>query len=180
MKTKLLIIAIVFSLLSCEKENNPSEDYPAIYNLNFELLRNDGSTPEDGEVKISSFPLSMINGDLIGDYEWYGMGKIPAEENQPNDKILFGGPCGVSNCVTDFIAIPFASGAEGRDIGENESWEKDKYWLLQYANEDVDTLRIHDVRTNNPYSRSFSFFINEQQVDAINFIYDEYAVTLQK
>ena len=58
-------------------------------------------------------------------------------------------------------------------------FEKDKYWLLRYAN-DVDTLRVHDVQTTNPYSRIFAFFVNEQQVEATNVIYEEYAITIQK
>lgn len=178
MKVKLLILAIGILMASCQKDSNATEEYPITYELNFELLRVDGSVYDNGEIQISSIPLSMVDGDLVGDFEWYGMGKIPTEEDQNNDKILFGGPCGVPNCVTDFIPIPFASGAEGSEAEEDQIWETDKYWLLRYVNEDVDTLRIHDVRINNPYTRTFSFFINEEPIEASNFIFHEYAITM--
>ena len=180
MKSIFLIITMGFTLLSCEKENEPSNEDPKIYNLSFELLRDDGNPYNNGEVEISSFPLTMTNGSLDGNYEWYEMGQIYTEETQGSEKILFGGPCGVSNCASDFISIPFASGAEGVNVDGTVPFEKDKYWLLRYANEDVDTLRVHDVQTTNPYSRIFAFFVNEQQVEATNVIYEEYAITIQK
>jgi hypothetical protein len=180
MKTIFLIIVMGFSLLSCEKDRNTTEEYPKIYNLNFELLRADGSVYENGEVEISSLPLTIINGNLMGNYDWYKMGIIFTEVTQESDKVLFGGPCEAPNCPSAFIPISFASGAEGVDINGPVPFEKDKYWLLRYANEDIDTLRIHDVQTINPYNRNFTFFVNEQEVEATNFIYEDYAITIQK
>ncbi len=181
MKAIVLILAIGFSFLSCEKDQNPGEEDPRIYNLNFELLRNDGSVYENGDIQISGNSFATNLTEIQNDqYSWLGLGKIETEETRRSDKILFGWPCGTPNCNSDYMSLEFASGAEGRNIGDNESWEQDKYWLLRYTNEDVDTLRIHDSRTNNPYTRTFTFFINEQPLEATNFIYDEYAITIQK
>ncbi|NGX82782.1 hypothetical protein [Aequorivita sp. KMM 9714] len=108
------------------------------------------------------------------------MGKIENEATLNINSILFGGPCGAQNCPSEFVSLPFASGAEANDIGENETLEKDKYWLLRYGTEDVDTLRINDVLIKNPYSRNFRFFINGEEIDGNNFIFDEFAVKIQK
>ena len=116
----------------------------------------------------------------MGNYDWYKMGIIFTEVTQESDKVLFGGPCEAPNCVTNFKSMQFASGAEGVDVNGPVPFEKDKYWLLRYANEDIDTLRIHDVQTINPYNRNFTFFVNEEQVETTNFIYEEYAITIQK
>src|SRR5690606_11833824 len=180
MKSYILILVIGLTSISCEKANNPSEGYPKTYKLNFELLRADGSVYENGEVEISSLPLTIINGNLMGNYDWYKMGIIFTEVTQESDKVLFGGPCEAPNCVTNFKSMQFASGAEGVDVNGPVPFEKDKYWLLRYANEDIDTLRIHDVQTINPYNRNFTFFVNEEQVETTNFIYEEYAITIQK
>ncbi|WP_271393398.1 hypothetical protein [Aequorivita sinensis] len=108
------------------------------------------------------------------------MGKIENEATQGINSELFGGPCGAQNCPSEFVSLSFASGAEANDIGENETLEKDKYWLLRYGTEDVDTLRINDVLIKNPYSRNFRFFINGEELDGNNFIFDEFAVKIQK
>lgn len=180
MKTIFLIVAMGFSLLSCEKENKPSNGDPKIYNLNFELLRSDGTVYEDDNVQISG-EQELFNGQLhpIGDGElfWFDLGKLIIEF-QNGDFILFGISCGET--CDDYLPLPFASGAEGVDVNGSVPFEKDKYWLLRYVNEDVDTLRIHDVQTINPYNRNFTFFVNEHEVEATNFIYEEYAITIQK
>ncbi|MDP2687928.1 MAG: hypothetical protein Q8O62_11940 [Aequorivita sp.] len=182
MKTYILIFAMGLSVISCNKESNePSDGYPEIYNLNFELFRADGSTYEDGEVEITNNTYIAMLTDLTdGQYSFLGMGKIDTGETQGSGKTLYGGPCGGPNCVSDFKAIQFASSAEGVDVNGPVPFEKDKFWLLRYTNEDVDTLRIHDVQTINPYNRAFTFFINEQQAEATNFIYEEYAIKIQK
>ncbi|CAM3335192.1 hypothetical protein [Aequorivita lipolytica] len=180
MKTIFLIIVMGFSLLSCEKENKSSEGDPKIYDLNFELLRSDGTVYEDDNLKISN-EQELFNGQLhpIGNGElfWFDLGKLTIQ-SQNGDSILFGISCG-ENC-NDYLPLPFASGAEGVDVNGPVPFEKDKYWLLRYANEDVDTLRVHDVQSINPYNRTFTFYVNEQQVEATNFIYQEYAITIQK
>lgn len=182
MKIWIITIVMGLSLLGCQKDNKPSGGDPRIYNINFQLLRGDGSSHKNGDVEINGFLLTMENGQLqLGDgFDWYGMGRINTQETQTSGKILYGGPCLAPNCVTDYVSAPFASGAEGDTIEQNEIWEKDKYLLLRYANEDIDTLRVHDIRTENPYNRTFTFFINGQETEATNFIYDEYAITIQK
>lgn len=181
MKSLMLILIIGLSLSACDKDNNPSEGYPVIYNLNFELLRSDGSLYENGEVEITNNTYLATLTDLTdGQYSFLGMGKIDTEETQGSGKTLFGWPCGGPNCVSDFGSIEFASSRDGVDVNGPVPFEKDKYWLLRYAGEDVDTLRVHDVQTVNPYNRVFTFFVNEQQVEATNFIYEEYAITIQK
>ncbi|WP_347373531.1 hypothetical protein [Aequorivita sp. Q41] len=182
MKTYILLLVMVLSLNSCNKESNePSGGYPKIYNLNFELFRVDGSTYEDGEVEITNNTgIATLIELTNGQYPFLGLGKIVTEETQGSGRTLYGSPCGGPNCVSDFGSIEFASGAEGVDVKGSVPFEKDKYWLLRYANEDVDTLRIHDVQTINPYNRTFTFFVNEQQIEATNFIYEEYAITVQK
>jgi len=182
MKTIILILAIGLSIVSCNKESNePSDGYPKIYNLNFELFRADGSPYEDGEVEMTNNTFIANLADLTnGQYSFLGMGKIDTEETQGSGKTLYGWPCGVPNCISDFRSIEFASSREGVDVNGPVPFEKDKYWLLRYESEDVDTLRVHDVQTINPYNRTFIFFVNEQQVEATNFIYEEYAITIQK
>lgn len=181
MKTYILIMAIGILSMSCSKDNKqPEEGDPVTYSLNFELLKGDGSLYGDGEVEITSFPLKMENGNLEGQYEWYGMGKINTEFTNGQEKELFGGPCGGPNCIADYIAIGFASSRDGVDVNGPVPFEKDKYWLLRYANEDVDTLRIHDIQTIEPYNRTFTFFVNEQPLESTYLGYDEYAITIQK
>lgn len=181
MKSYILILVIGLTSISCEKANNPSEGYPKTYKLNFELLRANGSVYEDGEVEITNNTGSVPLEDITnGQYSYLEMGEIDFPESQGNGKIMFGVPCGGPNCVTNFKSMQFASGAEGVDVNGPVPFEKDKYWLLRYANEDIDTLRIHDVQTINPYNRAFTFFVNEQEVEATNFIYEDYAITIQK
>jgi hypothetical protein len=181
MKTLILILTISISFIACDKDNNTSEGFPKIYNLNFELLRADGSIYENGEVEITNNTYLATLTDLTdGQYSFLGMGKIDTEETQGSGKSLYGWPCGGPNCVSDFGSIEFASSREGIDVNDPVPFEKDKYWLLRYVNEDVDTLRIHDVQTINPYNRTFTFFVNEQEVEATNFIFEEYAITIQK
>ncbi len=182
MKTFIIIFVMGLSLIGCDKERNePSNGYPEVYNLNFELFRDDGSKYENGEVEITNNTGVATLMELTnGQYPFLGLGKVDTEETQGSGKTLYGVPCGGPNCVSDFKAIQFASSAEGVDVNGPVPFEKDKYWLLRYANEDVDTLRIHDVQTINPYNRAFTFFVNEQQVEAANFIYEEYAITIQK
>lgn len=180
MKTIFLTIAMGFSFLSCEKNQSETEVDPITYNLNFELLKIDGSAYENDEVEITSNTYLATLADLTnGQYSYLGMGKIYTE-TQGNDKIFFGTPCGGPNCHSEYLHLPIASSAEGVDVNGAIPFEKDKYWLLRYANEDVDTLRIRDVQTVNPYNRAFTFFVNEQEVEATNFIFEEYAITIQK
>lgn len=181
MKSFLLTLAILFSLTSCEKENSPSEGYPTIYNLYFELLNVDGSARENGDVEITGNSyLASLTQLVNGQYPWYEMGKIENESTQGNNSILFGMPCSGPNCDSDFTKLGFASGREGVDVNGLVPFEKDKYWLLRYANDDVDTLRVHDIQTIEPDNRIFTFFINEQEVEATEFFNDEFAITIKK
>ncbi len=178
MKTYILILTIGLTLLSCKKEDSP-EGIPKIYNLNFELLRGDGTTYEDDELQLT-IEQELVNGQLQpvggGEMVWFNLGKLE-EVPQIEGTILFGISCG-ADC--DYLPVPFASSAEGVDVNGPVPFEKDKYWLLRYANEDVDTLRVHDVQSINPYNRAFTFFVNEQMVQASNLIGEEYAITIQK
>lgn len=181
MKAFILILTIGFSFIACDKDNNPSsEGDPITYNLNFELFRSDGTVYEDDIVQISG-EQELLNGQLLpignGELFWFDLGKLTIDF-QNGDSIFFGISCG-ENCY-DYLPLPFASSRDGVDVNGPVPFEKDKYWLLRYANEDVDTLRIHDIQTINPYNRIFTFFVNEQQVEATNFIYEEYAITIQK
>jgi|SRR5690554_1151776 len=181
MKNFILILSVIFSIMGCTKTSFPSEPYPKIYNLNFELLRHDGSVYENGEVEISgNTGIAKLEEIINGQYPWIGLGKIETWETQAYGKTLFGEPCGGSNCSSEYKSRTFAWGNEGDDMGKNETWIKDKYWLLRFPNEGVDTLRVHDIRKNDPYTRNFTFFINGQEVDAINFVHDEFAITIQK
>ncbi|MAP80599.1 MAG: hypothetical protein CL526_05875 [Aequorivita sp.] len=174
-------MTISISFIACDKDNNTSEGFPTTYNLNFELLRADGSMYENGEVEITNNTYLATLTDLTdGQYSFLGMGIIDTEVTQGTTKTLYGTPCGGPNCVSAFASIEFASGAESKNVDGPIPHEKDKFWLLRYTNEDIDTLRIHDVQTVNPYKRVFTFFVNEQPVEATNFIYDEYAITIQK
>ncbi|MBT0607111.1 hypothetical protein [Aequorivita echinoideorum] len=178
MKTFILILAISLLVTGCQKDGSPSNGVPVTYDLNFELLKMDGSVYEDGEVEISNNPFGM---SAIGNNQfiWEDMGKL-ALESQTGNGVLFGIKCGgTASCDSDYLPLEFASGAEGRDIDENETWVKDKYWLLRYPNEDIDTLKIHDVRTKSPDSRTFTFYINEQQFNVIEGL-SQYYITIQK
>lgn len=180
MKNITLIIVTLF-IISCNKDSNPSESDPRIYNLNLELVNSEGNAYRNGDIEISGNTFARELDQIIDEqYPWFGLGKIENEATQDINSILFGGPCEVQNCPSEFVSLPFASGAEVNDVGENETLEKDKYWLLRYGNDDVDTLRVNDVMIKNPYSRNFKFFINGEEIEANNFIFDEFAVKIQK
>ena len=181
LKAKILIIVTAMAFLGCEKSDSPSQGYPRLYYLCFELLNIDGSSRENGDVEITGNTFIATLDQLVnGQYPWNGMGVIENEITQGLDSVLFGGPCGAPGCDSSFKALRFATGRDGIEANEPVPFEKDKYWLLRYANEDVDTLRIHDIQTVNPYKRSFTFFINDQEIDATEFLNGEFAITIKK
>jgi hypothetical protein len=169
------------AFLGCEKSDSPSQGYPTTYYLYFELLNIDGSARENGDVELTgNTSIATLTQLIDGQYPFKNMGKIEDDTTQSFNGALFGGPCGASGCGSSFKALLFATGHDGIEANEPVSFEKDKFWLLRYENEDVDTLRVHDIQTVNPYKRTFTFFINEQQLEATEFLNDKYAITIQK
>ncbi len=180
MKTYILTLLFILTLVSCQKEEEAAA--PIEYHLNFELLHQNGGSYNNGEVEITgNLGGRTLESLANGGFPFISLGKIHADYTQSQSKTLFGIPCfGTSSCYSDFIGLPFATGAEGRDTGAHEMWEKDGYWLMRYPNADIDTLRVHDVRTNDPYTRTFTFFFNGQPLEATEIAPAEYAVTIRK
>lgn len=117
MKTYVLIFLIGLSFISCQKESDPNPGYPRIYNLNFELLRENGMVYEDDSVQISG-EQEIFNGQLRpignGEFFWLNLGKLTIDLQNGNS-ILFGISC--AETCDDYLPLPFASGAEGQDMG---------------------------------------------------------------
>lgn len=165
MKKIILTVLIGVLLISCKKDDNPSSDLPRTYLLDFTLLHTDGSLYENGDVEISgNTSIAELTDIVNGQYPWLEMGKrYPDAQGEASE--LFGVPCGAPNCESDYTSMEFAYGNEGGELEANEIWEKDKYWLIRYTNNDIDTLRIHDIKTMNPYNRQFSFFLNGIEIE---------------
>lgn len=167
------------SLISCDKDNDSNAGDPVNYNLIFEMYRSDGTIYGDNELQISGAQ-ELINGQLrpIGNGElfWFDLGRLSGE-SQNNGSNYFG-ICG--SVCEDFYPLGFASSAEGSDIGDNEIWEKDKYWVLSYPNNDIDTLRINHKVTKNLYTLTFKFFVNEAELNVMEGDFDQYYITIQK
>src|SRR5690606_27820519 len=167
---------------SCNKEDTTDGGYPKLYRLYFEMMDKNGRPYENGKVEITSNTGIVENIEELtsGQYPFLAMGKIITEMTQGNEKDLFGHICGAPNCESDYSPLEFASGAENPEAHGSTPIEKDKYWLLRYPNEDVDTLRIHDVYVVEPYSRAFTFFVNGLQIEANNMHPQNYIITIQK
>lgn len=181
-KTYILILVLGILYVGCNADDKPSsESDPISYSLSFKLLRPDGSSYENEEIELSSNPSNTNLTDILnGQYPFYGMGKIPSDIQNGNE-FLFGVACDTSpGCISGYMPLDFASSAEGRDIGENEIWEKDKYWVLLYPNDDLDTLRINHKVRKNPYTLTFQFFVNEDLYNVTEEDFDQYYITIQK
>lgn len=180
MKTLILILTTGFILIGCNKEDNSSEGIPATYDLYFELLRSDGSIYGDDELQISGAQ-ELVDGQLRaignGELSWFNLGKL-SEQSQNGGSSYFGISC-IANCE-NYLPLQFASGDEGEEIEENETWEKDKYWVFSYPNNDLDTLRINHIVTRNPNTIVFKFFINEEEFSVTEGDFDQYYMAIQK
>lgn len=159
-------ICICVLLFSCSRNNCDgfkSKFTPMWYETYFELLKPDGSSYGDQEVKISTLR-KFVNGELVPSIpnydEWYDLYEINYQDSIPKIKI-FG--LGCENCSYNF-GINYGSGPDECGYGYFENWNRELYYLIEFPEQEMDTLLIKDILEPGG-NRSFEYYINSLETE---------------
>lgn len=165
-------IFICLLLVSCGRDDCDgymSRFTPALYETYFELLKPDGTSYESQEVKISS-RRKFENGQLVplypNDAHWHELFEAEHFHNIPDVKI-FGLGCESCSYVS---GLYYARGADACGYGYFTNWNKELFYLLEFPNQQFDTLLIKDILQPGG-KRSFKYYINYIEIEKKNFIY---------
>lgn len=143
-------MAILINISCSKKDSIDGVGEPKTYNIYFEVLKNDSTSFEEGDVEISE-PMEMIDGQLIypGDELRWQTIKIDTPVSEALNRTIF-------------EPIVFTSwSSEWNFSGQNE-WELDTYYLIRYLGNEIDTLRINDNTIVKPRNQIFKFLLNEE------------------
>lgn len=175
--TKLLHLLIVGCLfISCSK-NDCNDGFknkfsPTWHETYFELLKPNGSSYENEEVKISTLR-EYVDGELVpyspNNDEWHSLFEINSQDSIPDVK-LFG--LGCETCTTNSGLI-YASGPNECGYDYFENWNKNKYYLIEFPDQQIDTLLIKDILKPGGV-RKFRYFINSAEIDIQVFLHNLY------
>lgn len=172
----LLVLSICVLFISCSN-NNCNDGFrskftPIWYETYFELLKPDGSSYGNQEVKISSLR-KFVNGELVPSNpnydEWYDLYEVSYYDSIPDIKI-FGLSC--ETCLYN-SGLFYAGGPDECGYGYFENWNREMYYLIEFPDLQIDTLLINDLLEPGG-KRSFRFYINNVEVEMNNFLYYRY------
>lgn len=168
-------LLICVSLFSCSRNNCDgfkSKFTPEWYETYFELLKTDGTSYENQEVKISS-PRKFESGQLVPSNpnydQWYDLNEINYQDSIHRIKI-FG--LGCENCSYN-SGIIYGGGPDECGYGYFENWIKEQFYLIEFPDQQIDTLLIKDILEPGG-NRSFKFYINNVETPKNSILYYPY------
>lgn len=169
----LLLVSILFVSCNTEECDGFKNKFtPMWYETYFELLKPDGSSYENQEVKISS-PRKFVNGNLVPSNpnydEWQELYEVSDQDSIPKFKI-FG--LGCETCLYD-NGLSYAGGPDECGYGYFENWNREIYYLIEFPEKQIDTLLIQDILEPGG-NRSFKYYINGAETEILNFLYYPY------
>lgn len=168
-------IFICLLLVSCNRNNCDgfkSKFTPDWNETYFELLKPDGSSYKSQEVKISSLR-KFENGQLVSSNpnydQWYDLIETNYHDSIPDIKI-FGKGFESNSYVSGLI---YARGPDECGYGYFENWNREQFYLLEFPNQQFDTLLIKDILAPGG-KRSFKYYINSVEIEKNYFMYYRY------
>lgn len=168
----LIICVLLFSCSRYNCDGFKSKFTPEWYEAYFELLKPDGTSYESQEVKISS-RRKFENGQLVPlnpNYDqWYELFEVEYYDSIP-DKKIFGLGCDSCSHVSGLI---YAGGPDECGYGYFENWIKEQFYLIEFPDQQTDTLLIKDILEPGG-NRSFEFYINNVETQKNSILYYPY------
>ncbi|RFN59255.1 hypothetical protein [Marixanthomonas ophiurae] len=154
----LLVCLSLFVACNKEESTTPQND-PDNKELYFQFLIQDGSLFENNEVKIGLVQ-SKEDGEITYSTENPELSNLGRVNTFDNEMVLFGPECPNDNCPeSEYIALVYGQGWENDEVKEDDSWTNERQYVLQYPNEEFDTLKIIDILQSN-FERTFELYIN--------------------
>ncbi|MEX0997028.1 MAG: hypothetical protein WDZ45_08265 [Flavobacteriaceae bacterium] len=133
------------------------------YETYFELLKPDGSSYGNQEVRVSE-RVKWMNGELVHTYgeeiAWNELYIINDQDSISEIKI-FG--LGCENCTFN-SGIIYAGGPDECGYGYFENWIREMYYLIEFPEQEMDTLLIKDILEPGG-NRSFEYYINSVKTE---------------
>lgn len=170
--TTFFILLIFLTLGGCSSDNydNNTGGLPEIEFLLYELLKQDGSSFEFGEIEVSG-QIKVV--DILTGEVWQAETINWSEMDiDPYYSDAAGKPL--------FAKLNFAGGWEHPDEagGHGNVWLEDKFYLLRYQGAETDTIRIRDSTKVGVYNY-YTFYLNEVKQEPNTVLSREY-LSIQK